>query len=441
MNDSSLLQKDRKHIWHPFTQARTDFGLAVVKKGEGAWLELEDGKRLLDLVSSWWVNIHGHANPAIAAAISEQAGKLEQVIFAGFTHEPAIDLASRIAGILPGDLNRVFFSDNGSTAVEVALKMALQSYSNRGYKRTKVVALQGAYHGDTVAAMSAGASSGFFDAYQPFLFQVHSLPLPHTWHEDANVEAKETAALAEAEQYFAEFGQETAALIVEPLVQGAGGMRMYRPSFLQALCAMARQAGVQVIFDEVMTGFGRTGPIFACEQLDFVPDIICLSKGLTGGFLPMSLTVTNESLYEIFLDDRFDKSLVHGHSYTANPIACAAALASLDILLDPACDRARKMIAAVHENGLERLRELPRLSRTRAVGTVAAMDLDSTESGYRASISSEIKKQAMENGLLLRPLGNVLYLMPPYCISEDDLNGAYGKIAIMLEKLVSGNAL
>ena len=429
MTPEELLALDRRHIWHPFTQAETAPPPLPVTSARGAVLTLADGREIVDLISSWWVTLHGHAEPSIARAIAEQAGRLEQVIFADFTHEPAVRLAARLAGVLPEGLSRVFFSDDGSTAVEVALKIALQSWRNRGQPgRSRILAFEGGYHGDTFGAMAAGQGSGFYEPFRELLFPVSLLPYPATWIGDEAVETKEAASLATLGRWLEEYGAETAALIMEPLVQGAGGMRMCRPEFLAALASRLKAAGVLLIFDEVMTGFGRTGTLFACQRAGVTPDLICLSKGLTGGFLPLSATVCGDDLYEAFRGAGFDRAFAHGHSFTANPLGCAAALASLDLLEAPACAARRARIEARHRDWLAGLAGHPRLVRPRGWGTIAAVDLAGSEAGYSAAIAPRLKRAFLERGLLIRPLGPVLYLLPPYCIEDEQLKRGYRAI-------------
>jgi adenosylmethionine-8-amino-7-oxononanoate aminotransferase len=424
--DANLIQLDRHYIWHPYTQAQTAPDPIPISHAKGSYLYTQDGKALLDLISSWWVNTLGHAHPSIAQAIAQQAQTLEQVIFAGFTHPPAVQLAQALAEILPTGLTRTFYSDNGSTAIEVAFKMALQYWQNLNQpQRKRFIAFEGAYHGDTVGAMSAGISSGFFDAYQSLLFSVELLPYPETWQDDHDVAHKEAASLAALEQLLESYPDEFAGLIIEPLIQGAGGMRMCRPEFLQALAQRLKQANILLIFDEVMTGFGRTGQLFASYTAKVTPDIICLSKGLTGGFLPLSVTVCHEYIYQAFLDNRFEKSLVHGHSFTANPLGCAAALAALQVFKDEQILEKLPLIYDWHSQGLNLLRDHPAVTRIRQMGTIAAFDLHVADAGYTSSIAAQLKTYFHEQGLLLRPLGNVVYLLPPYCISEADLIRAY----------------
>jgi adenosylmethionine---8-amino-7-oxononanoate aminotransferase len=420
---------DKRHVWHPFTQAQTAPDPIAIRAGRGAILYAEDGREFLDVISSWWVTLHGHGHPKIAEAVAEQAKKLEQVIFAGFTHRPASTLAQRLTALLPGNLNRVFFSDDGSTAVEVALKMAHQYWRNKGQsERCKYLAFDGGYHGDTVGAMSAGASSGYFSQWENLMFEVTSLPYPETWENDEEVAAKEAASLAALDQYLNDHGKETAALIVEPLVQGASGMRMCRPEFLTAVAARLKAADILLIFDEVMTGFGRTGDLFACLKATVTPDIICLSKGLTGGFLAMSVTVCADEIYEGFLGEDFDRALAHGHSFTANPLGCAAALASMDLLLSDETRADMKSIELLHLERMSRLMHAPGLTHARVMGTIAAIDVDVADAGYSAAIGGKLKEYFMGQGLLMRPLGNVIYLLPPYCISDTQLHTAYDAI-------------
>lgn len=438
MTPEELHRLDRAHVWHPFTQARTAPEPVAIRSAHGAVLVQEDGREVLDLISSWWVNLHGHAHPVVAEAIAEQARTLEHVIFAGHTHEPAVRISARLAEILPGALNKVFFSDNGSTAVEVAMKAALQARHNQGQTtRTRFIAFDGGYHGDTVGAMSAGVSSHFFDAWREMLFPVDILPVPTTWIGDGAVEAKEADALAALDRHLDAHGAETAAAIIEPLVQGASGMRMHRPEFLRAVVKRMKAAGVLVILDEVMTGFGRMGAVFSCLEAGVEPDFVCLSKGLTAGFLPMSVTVTTDAVYDAFLDESIGRAFLHGHSFTANPLGCAAANASLDLLLDPACTAARERINAFHRARLAELAEHPLVERTRVQGTVAAFDVKvpGGDAGYASAVGPKLKDSFIRDGLLIRPLGNVVYLLPPYCVSDDQLTRAYDGINRALRTL------
>jgi adenosylmethionine-8-amino-7-oxononanoate aminotransferase len=432
----TVVNLDRAHVWHPFTQEQTAPAPIEIIAAKGSRLVGANGREFLDLISSWWVTLHGHAHPRIAQAIAEQARTLEQVIFAGFTHAPAVQLAAELGRHLPAGLERVFFSDDGSTSVEVALKMALQFWGNQGEAKRRFLAFDGGYHGDTVGAMSAGRGSGFFDAFKAMLFSVDLLPYPATWQGDDQVDEKEATALLALEKYLERYGHETAALIIEPLVQGASGMRMCRPSFLQALSSRLKQANVLLIFDEVMTGFGRTGELFACQRAKVTPDIICLSKGLTGGFLPLAVTVCHNTIYQAFLGETFDRAFTHGHSFTANPLGCAAALASLQVFDEEHTLAKVSRIETIHRDSLTRLRLSPKLRRLRLTGTIAAMDIVADKEGYTSPIAAKLKNHFHAQGLLLRPLGNVLYLLPPYCINEAELKQAYDIIEHAMANVV-----
>lgn len=406
-------EKDRSLIWHPFTQEKTSEPPLVITKGEGAYLFDETGKRYLDAISSWWVNIHGHSHPKIAEAIFTQAQELEHVLFAGFTHPPAITLCEKLKSYLPSPLSKFFFSDNGSTAVEVALKMAYQYFWNQGEKQRNVfLSFEGAYHGDTFGAMAVGKTSGYYDPFQKLFFHVQTLPYPATWVDDSEVEKKEALALEQAERVLKEHHSSLAAFILEPLVQGASGMRMVRPEFIRTLFDMVRAYKIPIIFDEVMTGFYRTGTFFAMDQVERTPDILCLSKGLTGGFLPLSLTITSEEIYNAFLGEKFNKAFAHGHSYTANPLGCAAANASLELLTEHKTIENIQQIAKIHK---EHMQNLPGQQK-RCLGTIAA---------WNTPLSQDVKKKALCQGFLLRPLGNTLYILPPYCITSEDLHQLY----------------
>jgi adenosylmethionine---8-amino-7-oxononanoate aminotransferase len=421
------------HLWYPYTQAKTAPEPFKVKSAQGVWLELETGERILDCISSWWVNLHGHAHPKIAEAIYQQAKCLEHVIFAGFTHDPAEQLAERLVDRLPAPLTRVFYSDNGSTAIEVALKMAYQYWANQGQPRTTFLAFEGAYHGDTFGAMAVGGRSLFTQAFTPLLFDVAFIPYPATHLQDNCVDQTEQAILQQIQQTLAQQPERYAGIILEPLVQGSGGMQMCRPSFLQQLQYIAQAHNTLLIFDEVMTGFGRTGDWFACIKAQVSPDIICLSKGITGGFLPLAATVCTETIYDAFYSDDPQKTLYHGHSYAANPLGCAAALASLDLMIEN--EAAFKQMETQHKTHLTKLAEHPRLKNLRVTGTIAAMDLVTDHPGYLNQLSLEIRKQGIAQRLLLRPLGNVLYIMPPYCITEDELAFIYQGITTILDTL------
>lgn len=426
---------DPAHVWLPFTQMKTLKSPVRVRSGKGVMLELADGRQLMDCISSWWVTLHGHCQPEIVAAIHEQAKRLEQVICAGLIHEPAEKLADRLVSILPADLQHVFYSDDGSTAVEVSLKMAFQYWKNKGEnRRTRFISFEGAYHGDTVGAMSVGDRSVFTKPFAEMLFDVDFVPFPYTYIDDAAVAEKEAHALQCLDRLLDANGNRYAALIIEPLIQGAGGMRMCRPEFLSALERRLKAHSILMIYDEVMVGFGRTGDYFACRKAETTPDIICLSKGITGGFLPLAATVCTPAVYKAFYDEDPKKTFYHGHSYTANPIGCAAALASLD-LLEKTEDRFKSM-ADRHRTGIARLMPNSRLENFRICGTIVAMDVKATgDAGYLSRVGPWLKARFLEKGFLLRPLGNVLYILPPYCITETELASIYSCIDAVVQEL------
>jgi adenosylmethionine-8-amino-7-oxononanoate aminotransferase len=401
-----------------------------VRAARGCVLSLEDGRELIDAISSWWVTLHGHGEPGIAAAIARQAEQLEQVIFANFSHAPAEQLATRLAAHT--GLERMFFSDNGSTAVEVALKIAWQWWRNQASERRQLIAFEGAYHGDTFGAMALGDRSVFTDPYDSLLFDVRRLPWPHTHWGDTSVEAREQEALAALDQALE---TPTAALILEPLIQGASGMRLVRPAFLRAVQARVRDKGALLIADEVMTGFGRTGALFASALAGLQPDLMALSKGLTGGFLPMGATMASERLYQGFISREPSHTFFHGHSFTANPLGCAAALASLDRL--EANPEAYSGFESRHQRHLEGLQQLDGIARVRCLGTMAAFELTIGATDYLNPIGRQLQQQALHQDVYLRPLGNVVYLLPPLCISDSQLERCYSAIKCGIEVLAT----
>lgn len=437
MAPSNLITLDRRHVWHPFTQEQTAPAVTPIASARNATLYGADGKNYLDLISSWWVITHGHAHPKIAQAIAQQAQTLEHVLFAGFTHAPAVSLAAALTAKLPHGLDRVFFSDNGSTSVEVAMKMARQYWFNQGKERGRFLALEGGYHGDTVGAMSAGHSSGFFDPFRTMLFPVDLIPFPATWEGDTEVEKREHAALDTLDRYLVQHGDTCAALLMEPLVQGASGMRMCRPSFIQRVATRLKTRNILLIFDEVMTGFGRTGTLFACEKAGTTPDIICLSKGLTGGFLPMSVTVCHEKIYAAFLGQTFDRAFAHGHSFTASPMGCAASLASLMLFDEENTLEKIAAMEAIHRQRLSAITHThtPQVARPRVMGSIAALDIPAEESGYASRTGLWLRAFFLERGFLLRPLGNTVYLLPPYCITPTELHRAWDCVEEALQHL------
>lgn len=433
---SDILALDKRHIWHPFTQHATERDPVVITRASGASLYDEDGREMLDLISSWWTSVHGHSHPAIVAALADQAAELEHVMFAGFTHPPAAKLAAKLAQVLPGDLNRVFFSDNGSTSVEVALKLAYQYHRNRGEEqRTEFFAMQGGYHGDTLGAMSLGRGSAFFTLFENLMCTVHPVPYAETWDGDEGAQDREAAALSAFADMLNAGGNRCAALIIEPLMQGAGGFRFARPEFVRKLSEMAKDAGLLVIFDEVATGFGRTGTLFASEQVGIVPDVICLSKGLTAGALAMSVTVARDEVYEAFLSETFGAALAHGHSFTANPLACAVALRSLELFEEEDTMGKVATIAGRHREQRELLEDHPRATRPRVLGSVLAFDLAGSSGHYKTADGEAVRDWYLKNGYNIRPIGPTVYIMPPYCITEEQLTRGYAGLIEGLDSL------
>ena len=420
----NLTERDRAVIWHPYTPMKLRPNALGIVRGEGVHLYDEHGKAYIDAVSSWWVNLHGHSHPQIAQAIYQQAQTLAHCMFANLTHEPAVQLAERLLAITPGEMRHVFYSDNGSCATEIAIKMALQAFTNRAQPRRTIVALADGYHGDTFGAMSASGRGLFTEPFDDKLFNVAFIPVP----------TRERAAesLAALQKILA--NGDVAALIVEPLVQGAAGMQMHNADALSQLFAAAKAAGAYVIADEVMTGFGRTGTLFACNQLSVAPDMICLSKGLTGGTLPMAVTLCTDAVYDAFYSDDVRHALYHGHSYTANPIACAAALASLDLLLTDECAQARAMIADAHRAFADEMATHAKIENVSTCGTILAMTIrTSSGSHYLSQERDRIYHYFLNRGVLLRPIGNALYLIPPYCISAAQLQQIYAHIRDFLQ--------
>ena len=423
----SLIDRDKKTIWHPFTQLLGGFPTEGIISGKGVYLYTESGRRLIDAISSWWVNLHGHSNEAIAAAVAKQALELEHVIFAGFTHEPAVKLAENLLRILPNNQDKVFFSGNGSTAVEVALKMAFQYWHNLGVEKRRVVAFEGAYHGDTFGAMSVGARSLFSRPFEPYLFEVETIPFPH-FEEQAN------DSILDRFEVLVQKG-DVASFIYEPLLQGSAGMRMFPPSVLEKLLNIAKENSVLCIADEVFTGFGRTGLLFASDYVFFQPDIICLSKGITGGTMPLGVTSCTNDIISAYLSEDLFKTFFHGHSYTANPIACAAANASFDILNSDTCQQAIKSISRQQSLFVEDLSTNTNAESPRSLGTVFAVNLKTDGiGGYTDRIREKIYSYFMNKGILIRPLGNVIYIVPPYVMTDQELDFIHCHIRRFLDE-------
>jgi len=416
---SAVQKKDAQFVWHPFTHLRYAEASINITRSEGSYYFDENGKRYIDAISSWWVNLHGHSHLYIAQKVNEQLRTNAHSIFSGFTHPGAVELSERLLGHLPNNFSRVFFSDDGSTAVEVALKMALQYWNNKQEMRFKVIAFEDAYHGDTFGSMSVGARNVFTNAFTPLLFDVLRLPLPGKENFDL---------VRNTLEGFIKKG-DVAAFIFEPLVLGAAGMKMYEAGHLDELIGLCQKNKIICIADEVMTGFGRTGKFFAIDHLINKPDIICLSKGLTGGVMPLGVTICAQFIYDAYVNEDKNKTFFHGHSYTANPTACAAALASLDLMEIKETQENINRIERAHCSFAEIARTNKSVKDARTMGTILAVEIGTLEEGgYLNSISEKITGYFMQKGILLRPLGNVLYVLPPYCISVDDLNYIYNCI-------------
>ena len=443
-SNAALAERDLKHVWHPCTQMH-DHELAggvpmvPIVRGDGAWLIDADGRRYLDGISSWWTNLFGHANPRIAAALAEQARSLEHVIFAGFTHQPAIELAEELVRITPPGLERVFYADNGSAAIEVALKMSFHYWLNQGHgEKTRFIALTGSYHGETLGALSVSDVALYRKTYAPLLLTPFLAPSPDAYEGEPGESPEQTAKrrLGELRQLLERHAHETCAVIVEPLVQCAGGMRMYHPAYLTGLRALCDEFAVHFIADEIAVGFGRTGTLFACDQAcpepgrtaGTTPDFMCLSKGLTGGFLPLSAVVTTHRIYEAFYAEyNAGKAFLHSHSYTGNPLACRVALETLAIFRDePVLERNRQLAAHLGRR-LAPLRDHPHVAEVRQTGMIAAIELVLDKSRRREFPAHErrglrVYLHGLQHGVLLRPLGNVVYFMPPYVVTEAELD-------------------
>ncbi|WP_076071043.1 adenosylmethionine--8-amino-7-oxononanoate transaminase [Sphingomonas montana] len=415
-------------VWHPFTQHGLGAPIPTVVRTEGAALHTADGRRVVDAISSWWVTTHGHSHPRIMAAIAEQAATMDQIIFAGWTHEPAERLARDLVAIMPEELSHVFYSDSGSTAVEVALKMALGYWANIGAPRHRILMLEHSYHGDTIGTMSVGARGVFNRAYAPLLFDVGTVPFPEPDAHQATLDALDRLCGGP---------EPAAAFIVEPLVLGAGGMKLYPPALLAEMQRICAHHGVLFIADEVMTGWGRTGTLLACEQASIVPDILCLSKGLTGGAVPLAVTLATDAIFDAHLSDDRARMFFHSSSYTANPIACAAAVANLGIWRDEPVRARIADLGARQQARLDRIATHPAIRNPRRLGTIAAFEITQTagadHEGYLSAIGPALMAHAGTHDVLLRPLGDTVYVMPPYCIGDADLDAVYGTVTSFLE--------
>jgi adenosylmethionine-8-amino-7-oxononanoate aminotransferase len=417
MNNAHIVARDLAHIWHPCTQMKDHETLPLipVKKAEGVWLEDFDGNRYIDGISSWWVNLFGHANPYITKKLSEQAATLEHVLLAGFTHEPAVRLAERLCALAPGGLNKLFFADNGSSAVEIALKMSYHAHLNAGEKRPLFLSLANSYHGETIGALSVGDVALYKKTYEPILIRSIQTPVP----EDGGEAAAEEAAVA-LEGILKEKGTEISALIVEPLVQCAGSMHMYHPRYLSLAKRLCESYGIHFIADEIAVGFGRTGTMFACEQAGVAPDFMCLSKGLTGGYMPLAAVLTTDEIYGRFYCDYLEfKAFLHSHSYTGNPLGCACANAVLDIFENEKILEKNRALSARMAELMAPFNELSNVKEVRQRGLIGAVELQGYDPGERVNL--KIFRACLERGVFVRPLGQVLYFMPPYVISDDEL--------------------
>ncbi|MCF2219048.1 adenosylmethionine--8-amino-7-oxononanoate transaminase [Chryseobacterium sp. PS-8] len=418
----NLQERDRAVNWHPYTQMKTAEDAIPIVKGSGIYLYDEDGKKYIDAVASWWVTLHGHANPYIAQRVSEQLNTMEQVIFAGFTHEPAIQLSENLLKLLPENQAKVFYSDNGSTAVEVALKMCIQFWHNQGKEKTKILAFKEAYHGDTFGAMSVSGRSVWTKPFGEMLFEVIFIDPPTS----ENIEDLKSIIKNHAE--------EIACFIYEPLIQGAAGMLMHKAEDLSELMKFCRKNGILMIQDEVFTGFGRTGKLFAANYLLEKPDIMCFSKGLTGGTMPMGITTSSQQIFEAFLSDDKYKTLFHGHSFTANPLACTAALASMELLLKEETLEKINAISQKHFNFSQVLKNHPKVENVRQTGTIIAWEIKNDEkTSYFNEIGKVLYREFLKRGIIMRPLGNVMYLVPPYCITPEELDFVYRNILEVLD--------
>ncbi|PTQ72865.1 adenosylmethionine--8-amino-7-oxononanoate transaminase [Pseudomonas sp. GV071] len=431
--NNQWMQRDLAVLWHPCTQMKDheQLPLVPIKRGEGVWLEDFDGKRYLDAVSSWWVNVFGHANPRINQRIKDQVDQLEHVILAGFSHQPVIELSERLVKLTPAGLDRVFYADNGSSGIEVALKMSFHFWRNSGQERKKrFVTLTNSYHGETIAAMSVGDVALFTETYKSLLMDTIKVPSPDCYLRPEGVSWEEHSRMmfGAMEQALAENHQDVAAVIIEPLIQGAGGMRMYHPVYLKLLREACDRYGVHLIHDEIAVGFGRTGTMFACEQAGIAPDFLCLSKALTGGYLPMAAVLTSETIYQGFYDDyQTLRAFLHSHTYTGNPLACAAALATLDIFEQDNVIEANKALSARMASATAHLVDHPHVAEVRQTGMVLAIEMvqdkaSKTPYPWQERRGLKVFQHALDRGALLRPLGSVVYFLPPYVITPEQID-------------------
>jgi adenosylmethionine-8-amino-7-oxononanoate aminotransferase len=420
----TLTEKDSQYLWHPYTQHKTSQTPIAITRGLGALLWDENNKEYIDAIASWWVNPFGHSNKIIADAIYKQLTTLEHVLFGGFTHEPAIKVAERLMEILPENQQKIFFSDNGSTAVEVAIKVALQYFFNKNEKRTTIIAFENAFHGDTFAAMAASGISFYTQAFQGMFIDVVRIPVPVKGQEQASFDALKNVIET----------HNCAGFIFEPLVQGAAGMVMYEPEALAKLIQICKENNVLTIADEVMTGFGKTGKTFAMDYVSENPDMICLSKALTGGTIPMAITTFTQDVFDAFYDDDINKALFHGHTFTANPTGCAAALASIDLLQTIEMQSNIKRINACHSDFQKKIENHPKVITARTLGVIFAVEIKSdSEESYYGSMRTKLYNFFIEKGVVLRPVGNIVYILPPYIMTDEQLQKVYSTIEEAIE--------
>jgi adenosylmethionine-8-amino-7-oxononanoate aminotransferase len=420
----TLQQADEKYLWHPYTQHKTAQAPIAISRGEGALLWDENGKEYIDAIASWWVNPFGHSNKFMADAIYEQLTTLEHVLFGGFTHEPAVRLAQKLIEILPSNQQKIFFSDNGSTAVEVAIKVALQYFYNKGEKRTTIIAFENAFHGDTFAAMAASGISFYTQAFEGMFIDVVRIPVPVSGKEQQSFDALDKIIRS----------HNVAGFIFEPLVQGAAGMVMYEPEPLDRLLEICKANNILTIADEVMTGFGKTGKTFACDYLKQQPDMICLSKALTGGTIPMAITTFTQEIFDGFYSDDINKALFHGHTFTANPTGCAAAIASIDLLQTNEMQQNIQRVNQRHQEFQKHVSKHPKVKTTRILGVIFALEVTTSEDdSYYGTIRNKLYDFFIENGVIMRPVGNIVYILPPYIITDEHLNKIYKVIEEALQ--------
>jgi len=420
----NLSERDSQYLWHPYTQHKTAAVPIAITRGEGALLWDENNKEYIDAIASWWVNPFGHSNRFIADAIYKQLTTLEHVLFGGFTHEPAVLLSEKLMAILPDNQKKIFFSDNGSTSVEVAIKVALQFFYNKGKKRTTILAFENAFHGDTFAAMAASGISFYTQAFEGMFIDVVRIPVPVKGAEENSYESLRAAIR----------DYNVAGFIFEPLVQGAAGMVMFEPEALDQLIAICKEQQVITIADEVMTGFGKTGKTFACDYLTVQPDVMCLSKALTGGTIPMAITTFTQELFDGFYSDDINKALFHGHTFTANPTGCAAALASLELLQTDGMQRNIERVNQRHLAFEKHIQAHPKVTTTRVLGTIFALEIRiESEESYYGTMRNKLYNFFIENGIILRPVGNIVYILPPYIISDEQLQKVYTVVEEALE--------